>query len=86
MENIHSETYSLLIDSYSTVTFNFNVIAEKTHEYFPENNFKRVSETGSARITYGNNDILLLSQEIYNDYIVVLNKFSNSRHVVLNKK
>ena len=77
---------SLLVDSYSTVTFNFNVIAEKTHEYFPKNNFKRVSETGSARITYGNNDRLLLSQEIYNDYIGVLNEFINSHNLLLTKK
>ncbi len=77
---------SLLVDSYSTVTFNFNVIAEKTHEYFPENNFKIVSETGSTRITYGNNDRLLLSQEIYNDYIGVLNEFINSDNLLLTKK
>ena len=74
------------MESYSIVTYNFSVIAEKTHEYFPENNFKRFSETGSARVIYGNNESLLLSQEIFNDYINVLNQFSNSTNLLLTKK
>ena len=77
---------SLLVESYSTVTYNFSVIAEKIHEYFPEHNFKIVSETGSASITYGNNENLLLSQEIFNDYVNVLNEFSNSTNLLLTKK
>jgi len=77
---------SLLVDAYSTVTYNFSVIAEKTHEYFPENNFKIISESGSSRITYGSKNTLLLSQEIFNDYVNVLNEFSNSHNLVLTKK
>jgi len=77
---------SLLVDAYSAVTYNFSLIAEKTHEYFPENNFKIMSETGSARIIYGSKNTLLLSQEIYNDYIGVLNEFSNSHNLLLTKK
>ena len=60
---------SLLVESYSTVTDNFSVITEKIHEYFPEHNFRIVTESGSGSITYGNNESLLLSQEIFNDYI-----------------
>ena len=77
---------SLLVDAYSTVTYHFSVIAEKTHEYFPENNFKIMSETGSSRVTYGSKNTLLLSQEIFNDYVNVLNEFSNSHNLVLTKK
>jgi len=77
---------SMLVDSYSTVTYNFSVIAEKIHEYFPEHNFRIVTESGSGSITYGNNESLLLSQEIFNDYIDVLNAFSNSTNLLLTKK
>jgi hypothetical protein len=77
---------SLLVESYSTVTYNFSVIAEKIHEYFPEHNFKIVSEIGTMTITYGDNETLLLSQEIFNDYIDVLNEFSNSTSLLLTKK
>ena len=77
---------SLLVESYSTVTYNFSVIAEKIHEYFPEHNFKIVSERGTMTITYGDNETLLLSQEIFNDYIDVLNEFSNSTSLLLTKK
>ena len=72
---------SLLVESYSTVTYNFSVIAEKIHEYFPEHLF-RLSE--SATITPAGS--LLLSQEIFNDYIDVLNQFSNSTNLLLTKK
>jgi len=77
---------SLLVESYSIVTYNFSVIAEKIHEYFPEHNFRIVTESGSGSITYGNNESLLLSQEIFNDYINVLNQFSNSTNLLLTKK
>ena len=77
---------SLLVESYSTVTYNFSVIAEKIHEYFPEHNFRIVTKSGSGSITYGNNESLLLSQEIFNDYINVLNQFSNSTNLFLTKK
>ena len=71
---------SLLVESYSTVTYNFSVIAEKIHEYFPEHLF-RFSE--SATITPAGS--LLLSQEIFNDYIDVLNQFSNSTNLLTKK-
>ena len=71
---------SLLVESYSTVTYNFSVIAEKIHEYFPEHLF-RLSE--SATITPAGS--LLLSQEIFNDYIDVLNQFSNSTNLLTKK-
>ena len=72
---------SFLVESYSTVTESFSVIAEKTHEYFPEYAFIISS---SARC--GSNEELLLSQEIFNDYIDVLNEFSNSTNLLLTKK
>ena len=72
---------SLLVESYSTVTYNFSVIAEKIHEYFPEHLF-RLSESA----TIGTGESLLLSQEIFNDYIDVLNEFSNSTNLLLTKK
>ena len=77
---------SFLVESYSIVTYNFSVIAEKIHEYFPEHNFRIITESGSGSITYGNNESLLLSQEIFNDYINVLNQFSNSTNLLLTKK
>jgi hypothetical protein len=72
---------SFLVESYSTVTESFSVIAEKTHEYFPEYAFIISS---SARC--GSNEELLLSQEIFNDYIDVLNEFSNSTNLLSTKK
>ena len=83
---------SLLVESYSTVTYNFSVIVEEIHEYFPEHEFKieTVWESGSGYVrsssTYGDNETLLLSQEIFNDYIDVLNEFSNSTNLLLTKK
>ena len=83
---------SLLVESYSTVTYNFSVIVEEIHEYFPEHEFKieTVWESGSgygrSSSTYGDNETLLLSQEIFNDYIDVLNEFSNSTNLLLTKK
>ena len=83
---------SLLIESYSVVTYNFSHITNKIHDYFPEHEFKieTVWESGSGYVrsssTYGNNEKLLLSQEIFNDYIDVLNEFSNSTNLLLTKK
>ena len=71
----------MLVESYSTVTYNFSVIAEKIHEYFPEHLF-RLSQ--GATITP--NESLSLSQEIFNDYVNVLNDFNNSTNLVLTKK
>ena len=72
---------SLLVESYSIVTENFSVIAEKIHEYFPTHNFYSSKYRDSS-----SNKRLLLSQEIFNDYIDVLNEFSNSTNLLLTKK
>ena len=79
---------SLLIESYSVVTYNFSHIANKIHEYFPEHEFKieSVWELSRSSTTYGNNETLLLSQEIFNDYVDVLNDFINYNDLVLTKK
>ena len=77
-----------LLSAYSIVTTNFSDLVNKIHRYFPNYEFKieRVWDSGSSTITYGSNEILLLSQEIYNDYVDVLNDFSNSDDLILTKR
>tara|TARA_B100000073_G_C23669363_1_gene547934 strand:- start:25 stop:978 length:954 start_codon:yes stop_codon:yes gene_type:complete len=77
-----------LISAYSIVTANYYEIVQKIHKLFPEHNFKiqRIWDSGSSTITYGNNEILLLSQEIYNDYVNELNDFINKDNIILTRK
>ena len=72
---------SLLVESYSTVTYNYSVVTEKIHKYFPEHLFRL-----SNGVTITPNESLSLSQEIFNDYVNVLNEFNNSINLVLTKK
>ncbi|MBE50552.1 MAG: hypothetical protein CMP51_02555 [Flavobacteriales bacterium] len=77
-----------LVTAYSIVTINFQEIVEKSHELFPLHNYKIVREWGSGKstTTYGNNESLLVSQSVYNDYISMLNEFHNSTNLKLNEK
>ena len=76
---------SSLVKAYSIVTDNFSDVVVKIHKYFPDHNFKRewrYDDGGSVSSTWGSNEILLLSQEIFNDYVDVLNDFSTSEKLL----
>jgi hypothetical protein len=77
-----------LVTAYSTVTTNFNSIAQEIHNYFPEHQIRHerfFGDHGYSISTMGSNENLLVAQEIFQDYIDVLNRFNNS-NLILTKK
>ena len=94
VEENHEQVYkdiinnTALVTAYSTVTTNFNSLTQEIHNYFPEHQIRHESFFGDGGYSFfsmGSNENLLVAQEIFQDYIDVLNRFNNS-NLILTKK